>query len=338
LQPHTRMSKTSTSESTVPQANGKNRRITDVFSQAEIAELTQRSNAKGAWALASNWLAIIGCFTAMALYPHPLVLLTGTLLIAGRQLGLAILQHEGAHGTLFKSRWANEVLVDWLCARPVWQNVRKYRTHHIQHHIHTGSDQDPDISLHKDFPISRQSLLRKFGRDVSGYTGVKAIVGLIMMDMELIRWTVANEVVRLPQAGRSLAVRLAALVRNSAGVIITNLVLFSLLWAAGHAWLYAFWVIAFISPLQLFLRIRSIAEHGCMQRSSNTLQNTRTTLANWIARVTVAPHHVNFHAEHHLMASVPCYRLPRMHEMLMQKDLLRPAGGYGEVLAVATRR
>ncbi len=316
-------------------ASHKPRRIADIFSQAEIAELTQRSDLQGAWSVGSNWLAIAACFTAMALYPHPLVLLIGTLLIAGRQLGLAILQHEGAHGTLFRSRWTNEILVDWLCARPVWQNVSKYRKHHIQHHIHTGSDSDPDITLHKDFPISKKSLMRKFARDIVGYTGLKAIIGLIMMDMGLIRWTVANDIERLPQQGRTPWNKLATLLGNSAGMLLTNAALFGMLWATGHAWLYAFWVLAYVSPLQLFLRIRSIAEHGCMQRTADVFLNTRTTLANWLARITVAPHYVNYHTEHHLMASVPCYRLKRMHAMLRQKGLVTPAAGYGEVMTLA---
>lgn len=314
------------------------RRITDLFTKAEIAQLTERSNLLGAWAVGGNWLAIAACFALMAAVPHPVVLTVGTLLIAGRQLGLAILQHEGAHGTLFKSRWANQVLVDWLCARPVWQNVSKYRTHHIQHHIHTGSDQDPDITLHKDFPVSQRSLLRKFARDISGYTGLKAIVGLLMMDMGLIRWTVANEVVRLPQAGRTKLDKLAALARNASGMVLTNALLFAVLWAAGTAWLYAFWVLAYIGPLQLFLRIRSIAEHGCMQRSPDVLLNTRTTLAHWLARITVAPHYVNYHTEHHLMASVPCYRLPDLHRLLLQKGLVQPVPGYLSVMQTAVAR
>lgn len=319
-------------------AVSKAHRLNEIFTPDEMARLTRRSDMRGAWAVGSNWLAIAACFAAMALYPHPAVLLVGTLLIAGRQLGLAILQHEGSHGTLFRSRWANDVLVDWLCARPVWQHVAKYRKHHIQHHVHTGSDQDPDISLHRDFPVRRNSLLRKFARDLVGYTGLKAVVGLVMMDMGLIKWTVANHIVRLPQEGRTLFDKMTCLARNSAGVVVTNAALFGILWATGHGWLYAFWVIAFLGPLQLFIRIRSIAEHGVMERTPDVFRNTRTTMANWLARITVAPHYVNYHTEHHLMASVPCYRLPEMHRLLMEKGLLNPVNGYLNVMQIASAR
>jgi fatty acid desaturase len=330
------MSHPATSHQAPPEKPSKAKALSAIFTPAEIALLTRRSDWQGAWAVGGNWLAIAACFAAMALYPHPLVLLVATCLIGGRQLGLAILQHEAAHGTLFKTRWANDTLVDWLCARPVWQNVALYRKHHIQHHIHTGSQNDPDISLHKDFPISRRSLLRKLARDISGFTGMKALTGLVMMDMGLIRWTVANEIVRLPQTGRTLGDKLASLLRNSAGMLIANGALAAALWANGHGWLYACWVVAYLIPLQVFLRIRSIAEHACMQHSPDVFLNTRTTRANWLARITVAPHHVNYHTEHHLMASVPCYRLPLMHQLLMQKQLLTPAPGYLHVLQTAT--
>ena len=33
----------------------------------------------------------------------------------------------------------------------------------------------------------------------------------------------------------------------------------------------------------------------------------------------IAPHEVNYHLEHHLMASVPIYRLRRLHELLVEK-------------------
>ena len=47
-----------------------------------------------------------------------------------------------------------------------------------------------------------------------------------------------------------------------------------------------------------------MAEHAGMQTSNTALTNTRTR-AGWIARSFVAPIHVNYHMEHHLMASAP---------------------------------
>ena len=62
----------------------------------------------------------------------------------------------------------------------------------------------------------------------------------------------------------------------------------SALAATGHAWLYWAWVVAYINVLPLFVRIRSIAEHGCLPRTPDMFLNTRTTKAGWLARMTVA--------------------------------------------------
>jgi fatty acid desaturase len=326
------------SHSAVGTSNGKQdqRGLKGLFTPAEIANVTARSDLMGAWVLFGNWLAIAACFWAMAHFDSVWVYVLGTCLIAGRQLGLGILQHEGAHGTLFKTRWLNDVLTDWLCARPVWQHLHKYRKHHIKHHTNTGLDADPDISLHAEFPVSKFSMTRKLLRDVSGLTGLKTMVALLMMDLGLIEWTVANKAHHISQRGRPWWDYPRSLLRNIYGMLITNAALFSVLYASGHPELYAFWVLAFLTALPLFIRIRSIAEHGCMQRGPNVLTNTRTTRANWLARITVAPHHVNFHKEHHLMASVPCYRLPQLHTLLRKKGLVNEPESYWDVIKLAS--
>ena len=63
--------------------------------------------------------------------------------------------------------------------------------------------------------------------------------------------------------------------------------------------------------------------------------NTRTTIPRWWERLVFAPNYVNYHLEHHFMASVPCYRLKEMHALLKRRgfyDDTRIFQGYGEVL------
>ena len=54
-----------------------------------------------------------------------------------------------------------------------------------------------------------------------------------------------------------------------------------------------------------------MAEHAGTQVSNSALTNTRTTKAGWLARAFVAPIRVNYHMEHHLMAAVPFFKLPK---------------------------
>jgi fatty acid desaturase len=47
---------------------------------------------------------------------------------------------------------------------------------------------------------------------------------------------------------------------------------------------------------------------------------------------------VNFHLEHHLMAFVPCWKLPRVHTLLLARGLggrMERAASYVEVLSRA---
>ena len=312
------------------------RRAAQWFTRDEIAALTARSDWRGAWALLSNWAFVAAAFALLALWPNALTLVTALVIIAGRQLAFGILQHEGAHGTLFNSRWMNRYLVDALCARPVWQHLDKYRAHHLGHHARTGLDSDPDISLHRDYPVSRASLARKLLRDACGITGLKIMLGMILMDAGVFKWTVANELERLPQDGRRWWDYPITFLRNAWGMIAANLALWAVLAATGHGALYAVWALAYITPLPLFVRIRSIAEHGCLERVDDMLRNTRTTQAGWLARLTVAPVRVNYHLEHHALAAVPYYRLPQMHRLLRAKGLVSEPPSYWDVLRVAS--
>jgi fatty acid desaturase len=310
------------------------RRVTDIFSRDEIRALTARSDLMGAWAIGSTWGIIALSFVLMAWASSqtgwiavPLFFLAMAV-IAGRQLCLAILMHDASHGTLFKTRWLNDVLSDWLCARPIWNDLHN----HLVHHTRTGSDEDTDISLIAPFPTSRASLLRKFARDLSGLTGLKFLFGRVLQDAGLLKWTVANDVVWLPREGKRWYQHVGMLLRNMLPMLITNGVIFALLALPGYAWLYPFWVLSYITPFPFFLRIRSLAEHACTERSADMFRNTRTTRAGWMARAFVAPLRVHYHIEHHVMASVPWFRLGDMHQLLRDRQEVPPPPGYFDVL------
>jgi fatty acid desaturase len=310
----------------------------DVLSAEQIRALTTRSDARGLWAVLSTWLIIAATFAVMALWPNPLTIFFGVWMLAGRQLALAILQHEAAHGTLFRSRALNDVLGDWACARPIWLDMHKYRAHHLRHHSHTGLSGDPDLSLSAPFPVTRRSLARKLLRDISGYTGLKVMLGHVLMATGIIRWTVANDIERLPPDGRSAFARVMLTLRNLGPTLLVHAALLGVLWSFGHAWLFALWMLAYLAPFTLLLRLRSLAEHACTEAVDDAFRNTRTTHANWLARMTVAPMRVNFHIEHHFMASVPYYRLPQLHQMLREQGLCETLPGYLDVLRTVSAK
>jgi fatty acid desaturase len=320
------------------------RKMTDIFSREELRMLNERSDWRGFAAVGFTWGVIVA--TAVALVrasAQPLwiaipAVVLGFVVLGGRHLGLAILHHEAAHKSLFRTPWLNELVGDWLCARPEWNDLKRYRAHHFIHHRRTNQPDDTDLSLIEPFPTTRASLARKLLRDLVGLTGLKYLLGRTLMDAGVLKWTVAADTVRLPRQGRRGSDYVIAFFRNAAGMLLTNGLLFAACWASGHAWLYAVWVGSYVTPFPLFLRIRSLAEHACTEKTVDMFMNTRTTRAGLLARATVAPVRVNYHVEHHVLPGVAFYRLPLMHRMLRERGVVGEPPGYLEVLRLVSSK
>ena len=259
--------------------------------------MTVRSDAWGWWLTLHCWGVIALAMAAAVLIPHPLTFVAAFVVIGSRQLGLSILMHEAAHRTLFKSPHLNEWVGHWLLSVPWGGDLHAYRAYHLKHHANTQTDDDPDLHLSAKFPVTRASLARKFARDLSGLTGLKLrfyqIAALAKADNPLQKSTLAF-----------LAVNGAAF----AGFAV-----------AGLWWVYlGLWLLPLLTWYQLVLRIRNIAEHAMTTRDGNVLTTARTTRANGLARILVAPYWVNYHVEHHAYMYVPCYRLRKAHAALRE--------------------
>lgn len=298
----------------------------------EIRPLAQRSDLMGAWLILHCWGVIAGAVAVFGLFPNPLTFGLAVVVIGSRQLGLAILMHEAAHNALFRSRRLNEFVGEWLCGRPILAELAAYRHYHLTHHRHTQTELDPDLKLSQGFPTTRASLTRKFIRDITGQTGIKQLWAQIVMSVRL-----AGDEDAIDAATTDFAQAFKARdLWKSIPVFVGIIVVMGL--AGDWWWGLAFWLLPFLTWFQLVLRIRNIAEHGATEQSENPLQNVRTTRAGWLERALVAPYWVNYHLEHHLVMHVPCWRLPAMHRMLLDKGLegdMRVAPGYGAALAEA---
>lgn len=313
---------------------GRGRKLTDLVTREEIRALLRASDLRGALSVALDWGIIGAAMALVAWRPGVVTVLAALVVIGGRQLGLAVLMHECSHRSLFARAGLNEWVGRWLCAAPMWNHLEKYRAHHLRHHSHAGTERDPDRSLITPFPVRRASLARKLLRDVSGVSGVKRVIGLLMMDLGLLRYTASADAVRVSPEERSGSM-LRTGARSLGPVLLAQCALLGVLWLVGYPALYTLWVGAWLTTFGLFLRIRSIAEHAGTAESADPFLNTRTTVAGALARLTVAPHHVNYHLEHHLLMTAPHYRLPELHRLLRDRGGLDGsplARGYGQVL------
>ncbi|MEH2589308.1 fatty acid desaturase [Bradyrhizobium sp. AZCC 1721] len=146
-------------------------RARDFLTEDQLVAVRQRVTWKGAALIAHAWALILGSIALVAWWPNPLTFLLAVGIIGSRQLGLAILMHDGAHGCLSADEKINLTLSQWFCAYPIFAETRAYRRYHLQHHARTQQDDDPDLILSAPFPITRMSYRRKFFRDITGQTG-----------------------------------------------------------------------------------------------------------------------------------------------------------------------
>src|SRR5580704_8032954 len=146
---------------------------TIAFTPEELASVRARSDVKGFLCIAHAWVVIGASMALYALWPNPLTFVIAVILIAARQLGLAILMHDAAHGVLLANHKWNDPISQWLAAYPVFTDTIPYRHYHLVHHRRTQQPDDPDIGLSAPFPITRSSFRRKMIRDITGQTGFK---------------------------------------------------------------------------------------------------------------------------------------------------------------------
>ncbi len=299
----------------------------DRFTRAEIVELLQFEDRHSWAAFAVNWGLVFASMALVARWPNPLTIVFALFVIAGRQLGMSILMHEASHRTLFKNRRLNDFMGNWLAAYPVWSDLTPYRPYHLKHHAKNWTKDDPDLDLATPFPVTRASLHRKIWRDLSGQTGWKRFKALLRRDLGMSAGKSKRQATSASEALR--------------GVIVSNLVLLAILTAFGHPALYLLWFGAWMTTYSLVLRIRAIAEHAMPKDPADPLYNARTTIASWWERLFLAPNYVNYHLEHHLLMTVPHYKLPVFHRMLRERGLLTEANvarGYASVLRLASSK
>src|SRR3982074_2986418 len=246
------------------------------LSEDELIAVRERSTWKGAAMIVHAWALILGAIALAAWWPNPLTFVLAVGIIGSRQLGLAILMHDGAHGCLSAGEKINLTLSQWFCAYPIFAETRAYRRYHLQHHARTQQDDDPDLILSAPFPITKMSYRRKFLRDITGQTGYQQRKAQLLNALGSAEWPLSQRAAHFwQQLGAQVAV---------------NAVLFAGLAAAGVWWAYPLlWLLPFVTWMMVITRVRNIAEHAVVPDSADPLRNTRTTRANLLQRLFIAP-------------------------------------------------
>jgi fatty acid desaturase len=300
----------------------------DYFTPQEWRALTRRSDWLGLGMVAHAWALIAAASALFIAFPNPATYVAAVLVIGARQLGLAILMHEAAHGGLHKSHAVNDFVGEWLCAAPVGANLKRYRPYHLKHHRFTETNVDPDKPLSAPFPISPASFRRKAIRDLTGQTFFKQRLAPL-----------AGLFRKHPAVSAASGAAPADVLGAAIPFIVFNTLMFAGLVLAGLWWVFpALWLVPMATWFPFVTRLRNIAEHACVTAGEDPITHARTTLASPLERLLIAPYWVHFHLEHHLFQYLPAYRLAAAHRLLTAKGH-RPAmavtTGYRAVLQEA---
>ena len=254
-------------------------------------------------------------------WPNPLVLLVCVVIIGTRQHALFVIAHDAAHYLLYPNRALNDI-VGRACATLQGLSMCTYRVIHRLHHNNLYGELDPDTALHGGYPRGKAYLIKKLLKDLSGLTAWKTYAYFLGGAPAL---NTKTNVALRPLDDTSEKLRTEArLDRNT--VIVFHLAALLVFALSGYLVEYlVLWVLPLVTVVQAILRLRAIAEHGATTDFSSPLTAARTNVAPAWLEWLIFPHHVNYHIEHHLYASVPHYNLPALHREMSTRGMLESA-------------
>ncbi len=268
------------------------------------AKLREIDNARNAVTVLSLVIAPILVTWAVLALPVWWVVLLAIAAMGMIQTRWYILHHEAAHRLLFSNRRTNDLVgINFLGWLPFGTGTHHYRRGHANHHRDEFGPNEPDFLLYALYPIARSSMRRKLRRDATGVSAYRLlkprITGL---------WT-AN--------ARSTAVRF----------ILGQVLVAALFIVFAEWWHYpVLWVLPYVTWYQVQNRLRSIAEHGGMTRSSDRRATTHHVEQHWLPSIFMTPYNVGYHLAHHVDSGVPFRNLPTLHRAL------RDAGYFDDVV------
>jgi len=264
----------------------------------QLRRIPNGRNAFAVLALYAQTIAIVVLAVHFDNWPTNLLVWSAAFVLMGRaHAQFAALMHEAAHRLLFRNRKLNDFAGRWLLGFPSFTPIDAYRRGHMAHHREEFGPDEPDIPLYRGYPISRDSMRRKLLRDASGQTGWKLFKGLLGAVRS------QNQAIRF----------------QARAIVASQLVLIAIGVALHHPWVYfILWLAPYLTVWRVINRLRSIAEHGGMQRSKDRRLTTHSVKQSPLSRFFVVPFHIGWHLAHHVDAGVPMAHLPRLHAELQR--------------------
>lgn len=281
------------------------------LSREELKSFMQRSNGPALRRLVVWVLVLAATSTLIALAWNswliwPAMFVHGVVLVHHFSL-----QHECVHYTVFRTRKLNDI-VGFICGLIIMLPHKHFRYEHCDHHTYTQLEgDDPEL-----VPMPKSLGEYLFYLTAVPYWKTKFT--------ELFRHVAG----RLSEEEK----RFVPKVEHRAIVVEARLMLafyvaVIAVMAAAEWWAPLwFWFIPLLlgEPVMRFIRM---TEHVGRPTVAQMHENTRTNLVSLPWRFLCW--NMNYHAEHHYVASVPFHALPRLHDKLKDHIHVEPRGYLG---------
>jgi fatty acid desaturase len=189
-----------------------------------------------------------------------------------------------------------------LLAYPTFQAMLAYRRAHFAHHRDEMGPDEPDADLYAGYPVPRDSWHRKLRRDATGNSAYKNFKGLYYS----------------LRHGRREAIYILAVQLVMLGVSI----------AFMRPLAYVVWILSWSTLWKVSNRLRAIAEHGGMERSSDRRRTTHVIRQRRFSRYWMVPYNTGWHLAHHVDMGVPWRNLPALHAELVAAGWVTDAIEY----------
>lgn len=300
-----------TTATEVPDCGTHSEGIPHLLPAETIRDLSRLSSGRAAAQVLLEYGAVALTVVLCERFWHPALYVFAVAFLGARYLALGILMHDAAHYRLFPSRALNDWVGSYLLGTPIMLSMLDYRKVHLAHHRTVASEDDPELP---------------FRRMVASRSGViTLIVGSLLGISAIMLFTGINRGVRrvLPFALIPGFIALAWLAPLAARI------------------LFLYWIVPFVTWTACVNVLRTFAEHTTVPgkerlTGAERVFTARVILQSFLGRIFTAPNNVNYHLDHHLYPSVPFYRLPELHALLMQqpgyRERAREHHGYGDVI------
>lgn len=286
------------------------RTIPERLPAAKIKELSRVEPARSLKATAEEWAAIAAAIALCSYFWHPALYLIAVMFIGARQHALMILGHDASHYRYLPTRWKNDLFGNLFLMWPNFASVAAFRKFHGTHHQYTNLPTDGNRHIWHThnaqgelepgwvFPKTLLGLALVLLRRVLFLTGIFWIVrGLVGMFI-------------IPSPSWMIAAQLGFFASIAAALTVFG------------AWsgLFWYWLVPYCTWHIVAQYVRLICEHSAVESDEEEYGITRTTIPTWIESIFILPRNVGYHLEHHWYPSVPFYRLPELHQLLMARE------------------